>query len=96
MTHPLALVILLLSLTGLVVSTRSLQRGRAVPVIAATSAAANITTIAAGLIVFSEPLPDDTLGLVVRFAAFTLVVAAAALTPPPITNSQLPITPPSG
>src|SRR5438552_4142831 len=34
LVHPLALVILLLSLYGLVVSTRSLQRGRAVPVIA--------------------------------------------------------------
>ena len=81
--HPLAAVILLLSLTGLVVSTRSLQTGRAVPVIAATSAAANITTIAAGLVVFAEPLPDDTLGLVVRLSAFALVVAAASLTPPP-------------
>jgi hypothetical protein len=65
------------------VSTRSLQRGRAVPVIATTSAAANITTIAAGPIVFGEPMPGDTLGIVVRVAAFTLVVAAAALTPPP-------------
>ena len=81
--HPLAAVILLLSLTGLVVSTRSLQTGRAVPVIAATSAAANISTIAAGLIVFAEPLPDDTLGVVLRLAAFVLVVVASALTPPP-------------
>ena len=83
MLHPLAAVILLLSLTGLVVSTRSLQTGRAVPVIAATSAAANISTIAAGLVVFSEPLPDDTLGIVLRIAAFVLVIAAASLTPPP-------------
>ena len=83
MTHPLALVILLLSLYGLLVSTRSLQRGRAVPVIATTSAAANITTIAAGPIVFGEPMPDDPLGLAVRLSAFALVVTAAALTPPP-------------
>jgi hypothetical protein len=81
--HPLALVILLLSLYGLIVSTRSLQRGRAVPVIAMTSAAANVTTIAAGPIVFGEPMPGDAVGVVVRLLAFLLVVTAAALTPPP-------------
>jgi hypothetical protein len=83
LVHPLAVVILLLSLYGLLVSTRSLQRGRAVPVIAITSAAANVTTIAAGPIVFGEPMPGDALGVVVRLVAFALVVAAAALTPPP-------------
>jgi hypothetical protein len=82
----LALVILLLSLYGLIVSTRSLQRGRAVPVIAITSAAANVTTIAAGPIVFGEPMPTGALGMTVRLAAFALVVAAAALTPPPRTQ----------
>jgi drug/metabolite transporter (DMT)-like permease len=81
--HPLAFVILLLSLYGLLVSTRSLQRGRAVPVIAITSAAANVTTIAAGPIVFGEPMPGGALGVTVRVAAFALVVTAAALTPPP-------------
>jgi hypothetical protein len=83
LVHPLALVILLLSLYGLVVSTRSLQRGRAVPVIAVTSAAANVVTIAAGPIVFGEPMPGDAAGVLVRVAAFALVIAAAALTPPP-------------
>ena len=80
--HPLALVILLLSLYGLVVSTRSLQRGKTVPVIAITSAAANVVTIAAGPLVFGEPMPDDPLGVVVRLCAFALVITAAALTPP--------------
>jgi hypothetical protein len=87
--HPLALVILLLSLYGLLVSTRSLQRGRAVPVIAITSAAANVTTIAAGPIVFGEPMPSGALGVSVRLAAFALVVAAAALTPPPRTAENV-------
>jgi len=81
--HPLALVILALSLYGLLVSTRSLQRGKAVPVIAMTAVAANVTTIAAGPIVFGEPMPSDTLGVVVRLLAFALVITAAALTPPP-------------
>jgi drug/metabolite transporter (DMT)-like permease len=84
LAHPLALVILVASLVGLGISARSLQVGRAVPVIAITSAAANVCTIASGPIVFGEPLPDDPLGLVVRIAAFTLVIFAAALTPPPI------------
>jgi hypothetical protein len=83
LVHPLAFVILLLSLYGLLVSTRSLQRGRAVPVIAITSAAANVVTIAAGPIVFGEPMPAGALGVTVRLTAFALVVAAAALTPPP-------------
>jgi hypothetical protein len=81
--HPLAFVILSLSLIGLTVSARSLQQGAAVPVIAATSAAANLVTIASGPIVFGEPMPDDPLGFGLRIAAFALVIVAASLTPPP-------------
>ena len=84
LVHPLAFVILLASLVGLSISARSLQVGKAVPVIAVTSASANVCTIAAGLVVFGEPLPDDALGLSLRLLAFALVVVAAALTPPPI------------
>jgi hypothetical protein len=83
LTHPLALLILTLSLLGLLVSARSLQVGRPVAVIAVTSATANITTIAAGPIVFGEPMPEDPLGLALRLLAFALVITAAALTPPP-------------
>ncbi len=86
--HPLAPLILFLSLFGLLVSTRGLQRGRAVPVIALTSAAANISTIAAGPIVFGEPMPSGGLGVTVRVLAFALVIAAAALTPPPRTPGE--------
>ena len=57
---PLAAVIALASFAGLVVSARSLQVGKAVPVIAVTSVAANLLTIAAGPVVFQEPLPDDS------------------------------------
>ena len=81
--HPLALVILVASLVGLLISARSLQLGDAVPMIALTSAAANLTTIAAGPIVFGEPMPSSRLGVVVRVLAFALVIVAAALTPPP-------------
>jgi drug/metabolite transporter (DMT)-like permease len=91
--NPMAFLILILSLAGMLVSARSLQIGPAVPVIAVTSVAANATTIAAGPIVFSEPLPDETLGLIVRTLAFALVICAAALTPPPLepeVEAQLP------
>ena len=92
--HPLALVILTLSLVGLVVSARSLQLGPAVAVIAITSAAANVTTIAAGPIIFSEPLPDSDLQVVLRIVAFALVCLAAALTPGP--TDPKPQTQPAG
>jgi len=84
LAHPFALVILVWSLVGLLVSARSLQLGPVVAVIALTSTTANAVTIAAGPVVFREPLPEEPLALVARLAAFALVVAAAALTPPPM------------
>jgi hypothetical protein len=86
---PLALLIALASAAGLVVSARSLQVGKAVPVIAVTSVAANVLTIAAGPIVFEEPMPDDTLGVLARILAFVLVIGAAALTPAPVKAAHL-------
>ena len=85
---PLALLIALASIAGLVVSARSLQVGKAVPVIAVTSVAANALTIAAGPIVFEEPLPDDPFGVALRMAAFLLVISAAALTPAPVSAAE--------
>jgi drug/metabolite transporter (DMT)-like permease len=88
---PLAAVILAASLIGLLISARSLQIGPAVSVIAVTSVAANALTIAAGPIVFSEPFPDQAIGVIVRVIAFALVISAAALTPPPVeAEAQLP------
>jgi hypothetical protein len=80
---PEALVITVLSLIGLVVSARSLQLGPAIAVIAITSAAANVVTIAAGPIVFAEPLPDGTPALVARLVGFVAVIAGSVLTPGP-------------
>ena len=81
---PLALADRVASASGWCVSARSLQIGKAVPVIALTSVAANALTIAAGPLVFEEPFPDSPLGAVIRVAAFALVIGAAALTPAPI------------
>jgi drug/metabolite transporter (DMT)-like permease len=89
--NPLAAVILIASLTGMLVSARSLQIGPPVAVIAVTSVVANATTILAGPIVFDDPMPDDTLGIAVRVLAFLLVISAAALTPPPLElEAELP------
>jgi drug/metabolite transporter (DMT)-like permease len=88
---PLAAVIATASFAGLLVSARSLQLGPVVPVIAVTSVAANTLTIAAGPIVFSDPMPDETLGVLIRILAFALVISAAALTPPPLeAEAKLP------
>jgi drug/metabolite transporter (DMT)-like permease len=88
--HPFALIIVVLSLVALLISARSLQIGPVVPVIALTSATANVVTIAAGPIVFQEPLPEEPLALLVRVAAFALVITAAAMTPPPTGESPPP------
>ena len=55
-----------------------------------------LTTIAAGPIVFGEPMPSSGLGVTVRLLAFALVIAAAALTPPPASPEDRPgaVSPP--
>ena len=88
LVHPLAPVIAILSAIGLTVSAKSLQDGKAVPVIAVTSAAANVCTIASGPVVFGEPLPDEPLALGIRLLAFVLVIGAASLTPPPMASEE--------
>ena len=89
LVHPLAAVILAASLLGLLVSARSLQLGEAVPVIALTSAAANLITIAAGPIVFGETLPQGRLELSLQLLAFALVLTGSAATPPPGARTAL-------
>jgi drug/metabolite transporter (DMT)-like permease len=65
-------------------SARGLQDGEAVPVIAATSTAANVSCILGGIVVFGDPMPSDTIGIVIQAFAFVLVIAAALVTPPPV------------
>ena len=54
------------------------------PVITTTSAAANLTAIAGGIVVFGDPMPHSAIGIIAQSVAFLLVVAAAALTPAPM------------
>jgi drug/metabolite transporter (DMT)-like permease len=65
-------------------SARGLQKGEAVPVITLTSAAANVTAISGGILVFGDPMPGDPIGIVLQSFAFVLVIVAAALTPAPL------------
>ncbi len=65
-------------------SARGLQKGEAVPVITLTSAAANVTAISGGILVFGDPMPSDPIGIVLQSFAFVLVIVAAALTPAPL------------
>jgi drug/metabolite transporter (DMT)-like permease len=69
-------------------SARSLQDGEAISVIAITGTAANISGIAGGIIVFGDPLPSTTLGIVLQATAFLLVIVASAMTPAPIRAAQ--------
>jgi drug/metabolite transporter (DMT)-like permease len=70
----------LASVLAFLASARAFQEGEAVPVIASTSTAANVTAIAGGIVVFGDALAGGVL-LAVQFAAFALVVAAALVTP---------------
>src|SRR3954452_13717588 len=69
-------------------SARSLQDGEAVAVIAITGTAANIATIAGGIIVFGDPMPGTALGIAIQGIAFVLVVVASALTPAPVRSAE--------
>jgi hypothetical protein len=82
-TSPWLAVTVVASVVAFYSSARGLQDGDAVPVIAITGTAANISTIAAGIIVFGDPLPGSTVGVVVQAFAFVLVIVASALTPAP-------------
>jgi drug/metabolite transporter (DMT)-like permease len=70
----------LASVLAFLASARGFQQGEAVPVIAATSTAANLTCIIGGIVVFGDALAAGIL-LGVQLAAFALVAAAALVTP---------------
>jgi len=81
---PWLLTCLIASVIAFYASARGLQKGEAVPVITLTSAAANLSAISGGILVFGDPMPSDPVGIVVQMAAFALVIIAAALTPAPL------------
>jgi len=80
---PWTVTALIASVGAFYASARSLQIGDGVAVITATTVAANLATIAGGIVVFGERLGDDTGESILRLAAFGLVIAGAALVPGP-------------
>jgi hypothetical protein len=83
LVSPWTLVTAFASFVSFYASAKGLQDGDAVPVIAVTSTAANVTGIVGGIVVFGDPFPADAFGIVVQCAAFALVLVAAWLTPGP-------------
>jgi drug/metabolite transporter (DMT)-like permease len=81
---PWLLTCLAASVLAFFASARGLQKGEAVPVITLTSAAANVTAITGGFVVFGDPMPNDPIGIVVQSFAFILVIGAAVLMPAPL------------
>ena len=65
-------------------SACGLQKGEAVPVITLMSAAANVTAISGGILIFGDPMRSDPFGVAMQSLAFILVIAAATLTPAPL------------
>ncbi|MGO9754813.1 MAG: hypothetical protein ACLP8S_02995 [Solirubrobacteraceae bacterium] len=65
-------------------SAKALQDGEAVPVIAITSAAANVSGIVGGIVVFGDPMPAHPLAIALQCLAFVLVIGAAWVTPAPV------------
>jgi drug/metabolite transporter (DMT)-like permease len=80
---PWLAVALIASVVAFYASARGMQDGQAVPVIAATSTAANVSCILGGIVVFGDPMPTHTLGIVLQGIAFAMVIVAALVTPPP-------------
>ncbi len=80
LTSPWLLIAPLASVLAFLASARAFQEGEAVPVIACTSTAANVTVICGGIVVFGDPLAGGPL-LVLQIAAFALVACAALVTP---------------
>ena len=85
---PWLLFTVMASVLAFYTSARALQGGGAVPVIAATSTAANVSAILGGILVFGDPMPGDALGIAVQVFAFALVCLAALVTPPPMRAAE--------
>ncbi len=71
------------SVLSFYVSAKGLQDGDAVPVIAVTGTAANVSGIVGGILVFGDPLSAQPVMFAAEVFAFALVLFAAWLTPAP-------------
>jgi hypothetical protein len=80
-TSPWLLVAALASMIAFLTSARGFQDGDAIPVIACTSTASNVTCILGGILVFGDALADNVALVLLQVTAFALVAAAALLVP---------------
>jgi drug/metabolite transporter (DMT)-like permease len=81
LTSPWLVVALTASCVAFLASARGFQEGDAVPVIASTSTAANVTCILGGILVFGDQLAGNVVLVSMQITAFVLVAAAALLMP---------------
>ncbi|MGZ4400614.1 MAG: hypothetical protein ACXVYM_07055 [Gaiellaceae bacterium] len=88
LVSPWLAVAMIASVVAFYASARGLQVGEPVPVITLTSAGANVSAIAGGIIVFGDPMSSHPVGIVLQSLAFILVIAAAALMPAPMRAAE--------
>jgi hypothetical protein len=74
-------IAVLASALAFLASARGFQQGDAVPVIACTSTAANVTCIVGGIAVFGDALAANAIVFALQLGAFALVAVAALVTP---------------
>jgi hypothetical protein len=85
---PWTIFCLVASVAAFYASAKGLQDGDAVPVIAVTGTAANVTGILGGILVFGDPLAGNPALVTVECLAFVLVIAAAWLMPAPALHAS--------
>jgi multidrug transporter EmrE-like cation transporter len=81
---PWTLVTVTASVAAFYASAKAFQEGDAVPVIAVTGTAANLSGIVAGVLVFGDPMSAEPLALAAQCLAFVFVLTAAWLMPAPV------------
>ncbi len=81
---PWLIVTVAVSIAAFYASAKGLQDGEAVPVIAITGTAANVSGIVGGILVFGDPLAGNPVSLVIQCVAFALVLVAAWMMPAPV------------
>ncbi len=81
---PWTVVTVTASIAAFYTCAKGFQEGDAVPVIAVTGTASNLSGIVAGIIVFGDPMSADPLSLTIQCLAFVFVLAAAWLMPAPM------------
>lgn len=81
LASPYPYLYLALSGAGLLLFQTALQRGRASIVVPVSSVVGAVYTVLAGTAVFGEPLPQDSVRLVLRLAGFGVAMVVVTLLP---------------